>query len=81
MKAALFIASLLSVLSTFGQYTIDDCVSKARQNYPLIRQYNLIENGVAFSSDMDEMDYQILAVNQTITEFQYNRQAYVSDFS
>ncbi|NLX65899.1 MAG: TolC family protein [Bacteroidales bacterium] len=33
----------LGYLTAFAQLTIEDCYTKAQENYPLIRQYNLIE--------------------------------------
>lgn len=35
--------------SALGQLTIDQCQEKARKNYPLIKQYSLIEQSEAFS--------------------------------
>jgi outer membrane protein TolC len=35
--------SLLAFFSAFGQISIEDCYEKARVNYPLIKQYGLIE--------------------------------------
>jgi len=36
-------------LSAFGQLTIDSCQAKARSNYPLIRQYGLIEQSEGYT--------------------------------
>lgn len=45
MIKKLLITSLLFLghLTAFAQLTIEDCYTKAQENYPLIRQYNLIE--------------------------------------
>ncbi len=45
MKKKFFISNLLFLgwLTSFAQLTIEDCYTKAQANYPLIRQYDLIE--------------------------------------
>ena len=48
-KIILFFACFLSAVGLFAQLTIEDCQEKARNNYPLIRQYNLIEQSQHFS--------------------------------
>jgi len=42
-KIILFFACFLSAVGLAAQLTIEDCQQKARENYPLIRQYKLIE--------------------------------------
>ena len=34
---------LLGYLTSFAQITIEDCYAKAQANYPLIKQYDLVE--------------------------------------
>jgi outer membrane protein TolC len=42
-KSIVLISVLFAGLSGFAQLSIEDCHAKARANYPLIRQYDLIE--------------------------------------
>lgn len=44
--AVLLTVSVLETLPVHAQLSIDSCYSKAMRNYPLIRQYNLIENSM-----------------------------------
>lgn len=50
--ARIFITLFLSVLystASFSQITIDDCYQKAHSNYPMIKQYNLIDKSEEYS--------------------------------
>lgn len=42
-KVILFIGCLLFFQGVFAQVTLEDCYEKAESNYPLIKQYDLIE--------------------------------------
>lgn len=42
-KVILFIGCLLFFQGVFAQLTLEDCYEKAESNYPLIKQYDLIE--------------------------------------
>ena len=48
-KIILFFACFLSAVGLSAQLTIEDCQEKARNNYPLIRQHNLIEQSQHYS--------------------------------
>ena len=41
--------TLLSPLSIYGQLTLEECQQKAQQNYPLVQQYNLIEQSKEYN--------------------------------
>lgn len=50
----LFVAGFLPLLATMlapllGQMTIEDCYNKAMKNYPLIRQYDLVEQSKEYN--------------------------------
>lgn len=49
MKYLLSILFSWLTLSIYGQITLDECKKKARANYPLIRQYELIEKTKDFT--------------------------------
>jgi outer membrane protein TolC len=51
----------------FAQWTIDDCQQKARENYPLIRKYNLIEQSKAYNLSNASKAY--------LPQFQFNARA------
>ena len=40
---------LLGYLTSFAQITIEDCYAKAQANYPLIKQYDLVEKTTAYN--------------------------------
>ena len=48
-SAVLFAIITLSSMQAFGQFTIDQCQEKARQNYPQIKQFGLIEKSLEFN--------------------------------
>ena len=48
-KPILLIFTLLLTVQTFAQLSIEACYEKARTNYPLIKQYDLIEQSKAFN--------------------------------
>lgn len=43
-NAVLLVALMLLSMGSYAQLSIDSCYSKAMRNYPLIRQYGLIDN-------------------------------------
>src|SRR5436190_23695644 len=45
----LFIISFLNFEFSFGQIDIDTCQNKARANYPLIKQYDLITKSTEYT--------------------------------
>jgi len=45
----IFIYLMTITTQTFGQFTLDECQQKARENYPLIKQYELIEQSKGFT--------------------------------
>ena len=45
----LIVNSQLSILNSFAQLSIEACYEKARANYPLIKQYDLIEQSKMFN--------------------------------
>ena len=51
MKRSLFLFILLTSVgfNAFSQWTIDECVEEARNNYPLIKKYGLIEQAKEYS--------------------------------
>lgn len=48
---------LLSCFAGYAQITIEDCYVKARANYPLIRQYDLIEKSKEYSLSNADKGY------------------------
>ena len=48
-SAVLFAIMTLSSMQAFGQFTIDQCQEKARQNYPQIKQFGLIEKSLEYN--------------------------------
>jgi outer membrane protein TolC len=48
-KAAILILALFASVSGSAQLTLEDCYAKARENYPLIRQYDLLEQSERYS--------------------------------
>lgn len=48
IKAVLFLM-VIPVSGAFGQLTIDQCQEKARQNYPQIKQFELIEKSLDYN--------------------------------
>ena len=49
MKRILLIPILLLAVLTAGAQTLEDCQQAAERNYPLIRQYDLIEKTTALT--------------------------------
>ena len=50
MKRTIFITILACFsAAAFGQLTLDECFAKARENYPLIKQFDLIEQSKKFN--------------------------------
>ncbi|MCE5174533.1 MAG: TolC family protein [Bacteroidales bacterium] len=45
----LFAVMILFSMQAFGQFTIDQCQEKARQNYPQIKQFGLIEKSLEYN--------------------------------
>lgn len=56
-KVIILIISLFSYSSGFAQLTIDVCYEKARANYPLINQYDLIEMSEQYSLENISKNY------------------------
>lgn len=58
-KAATYIMLLFSVISAQAQQTIslDECQKKAKDNYPLIKQYNLIKESERFNLENASKSY------------------------
>ena len=55
MKKLIFIAILLTTISAHAQVTLQQCVDAARENYPLIARYGLLEQTAAVSlSDINK---------------------------
>lgn len=51
-RVYLFLVVLpLNIMSLFAQLSLDECLQKARANYPLIKQYGLVEQSSAFTID------------------------------
>ncbi|MDR2058043.1 MAG: TolC family protein [Dysgonamonadaceae bacterium] len=48
-KVMISILTFFASISGFAQLTLDDCYAKARANYPLIRQYDLLEQTERYS--------------------------------
>ena len=46
-----FICLFSFQMAIFGQITIEECFQKARENYPLIKQFDLIEKSKAYNID------------------------------
>ena len=43
LRIFLTLACIYSGINVFGQLTISDCIEKAKTNYPMVKQYGLIE--------------------------------------
>lgn len=63
----LFICIIGCSLSAFAQLTLDDCQTKARENYPLIRKYGLIEQSKEYNLANASKAY--------LPQFQFNARA------
>jgi len=48
-KIAVFISLIYMQIAAFGQLTLNECFKRARENYPLIKQFDLIEKSKAFN--------------------------------
>ena len=48
-KSVILVLSLLLTLQVFAQLSIEACYEKARANYPLIKQYDLIEQAKTYN--------------------------------
>jgi outer membrane protein TolC len=56
-KVMISILTLLATVSGFAQLTLSDCYAKARANYPLIRQYDLLEQTERYSLENIARNY------------------------
>jgi outer membrane protein TolC len=56
-KISILILTLLAPAPGFTQLTLEDCYEKARMNYPLIRQYDLLEQTERYSLDNISRNY------------------------
>jgi outer membrane protein TolC len=56
-KTSLLLLSLLATASVFAQLTLEACYAKARANYPLIRQYDLLDRAERYSLENIARNY------------------------
>lgn len=50
-RISIFTTALLIVVNAFGQLTLQECRNKAHDNYPMIKQYKLVEQSRDFNID------------------------------
>lgn len=56
-RIILLLASLWSMSGMYGQITLEECRRKTQDNYPLVRQYDLIEKTKEYSLDNASKGY------------------------
>lgn len=49
LTAVLFVVSTMTILPVYTQVNIDDCQQKARENYPLVKQFGLLEKAEMYN--------------------------------